>query len=66
MRLIRSVRAFLSQYPCCVSWVILSGGMTVLTLWAAQDRGLSAGQLAWLIVACVGLAGVCAWVLDLE
>jgi len=49
-----------------VSWVVLSVGMTFLVLWAAQDRGLSVGQLAGLVATCLGLASACVWILSWE
>jgi|YNPNPStandDraft_1061719.scaffolds.fasta_scaffold22446_2 thiamine transporter ThiT len=65
MRLVRGWQA-LSQHPRWVSWVVLSVGMTFLVLWAAQDRGLSVGQLAGLVATCLGLASACVWILSWE
>ena len=60
------LRAFCTQHQWLVSWLILSVGMAVLMLWAARDKGLSSWQLAWLVVACIGLAGACARVIAWE
>jgi hypothetical protein len=40
--------------------------MILILLVTAWDAGLTAGQLAWLVVACVGLAGLCTWIIGWE
>ncbi len=37
-----------------------------MMLLSAQGKGLSAGQLGGLVVACVGLAGASAWIIGWE
>lgn len=61
-----AVRGFLSKHPRLASWIVLSVGMVVILLWSAQGVELSARQLAWLAVACVALAGACAWIIGWE
>lgn len=63
---VSGIRAFLSQHPRLTSWIALSVGMVVLLLWAAWEKGLTASQLAGLVVATVGLAGACAWIIGWE
>jgi|YNPNPStandDraft_1061719.scaffolds.fasta_scaffold05308_3 hypothetical protein len=50
-------------YPRWSAWLILAAGMGGLMLWAAHDKGLSGGQLAAMLAACVLVAGVCAWLI---
>lgn len=65
MQLIKGLKLF-SRYPRWSSWAALSAGVVLLTLWAAQDRGLSVRQLAGLMVVCLGLAGACIGILSCE
>ena len=46
--------------------MILAVGMVGLMLLGANGKGLSAGQQGGLVVACVGLAGACAWIIGWE
>lgn len=57
---------FIGQHPRLAGWFILSIGMVILLLWAAHDKGLSAGQLGSLLVACIALAGACTWIINWE
>jgi hypothetical protein len=57
------MRAFARQHPRLVNWLILALGMTLLILAATQDKGLETLQVAWLVVTCVGLAGLCALIM---
>lgn len=59
-------RTFLDRHPRLVIWIVLAVGMVVMLLWAAQDKGLAPGQLAWLVLSCIGLAGACAWIIFWE
>jgi len=61
-----ALRSFLDRHPRLATWLVLAAGMTVLLLLAARGKELAPGQLAWLIVACVGLAGACAWIIAWE
>lgn len=62
----KSLRAFFTQHPRLMSWIVLAVGMVALLLWNAQDKGLLPSQMAWLVIACVGLAGACAWIIGWE
>ena len=59
-------RAFLAQHPRLVTWLILALGMVLLFLWAAKGRGLLPGQTLFLVLACIGLAGLCTWIIGWE
>ncbi|OGO04931.1 MAG: hypothetical protein A2Y73_06820 [Chloroflexi bacterium RBG_13_56_8] len=61
-----ALRTFFSKYPRLASWAILSVGMGAILLFSAQGKGLTVGQVAWLCLACVGLAGACAWIIGWE
>lgn len=61
-----TIKAFLSQHPRLASWAILAVGMVGLMLLGANGKGLSAGQQGGLVLACVGLAGACAWIIGWE
>jgi len=59
-------RAVFAQHPRLATWGVLSLGMVVLFLWAAQGRGLLLGQTLFLVLACIALAGLCAWIIGWE
>ncbi len=59
-------KALVDRHPRLATWLVLAVGMVALLLWAAQGKGLAPGQLAWLVVSCIGLAGACAWVISWE
>lgn len=58
--------AFFRQHPRLASWLVLSLGMVVMLLIAARDKGLAPVQLVWMLLATVGLAGACAWIISWE
>ena len=60
------LKGFLDRRPRLASWIILAIGMVALLLWAAPDDVLTAGQLMSLVVACIALAGACAWIIGWE
>jgi thiamine transporter ThiT len=60
-----SLKRFFTEHPRLASWVVLSVGMVILLVLTAPGT-LSAGQLAGLMVACVALAGACAWIISWE
>ena len=47
-------------------WAVLAIGMVAILLAAAQGKGLSVGQLGWLAISCVALAGACTWIIGWE
>ena len=62
----KNARVFFNQHPRLGSWIVLSIGMVALLLWAAYGKGLSTGQVGFLCLACVALAGACAWIISWE
>ena len=60
------MKLFFGRHPRLANWAFLSIGMVAMFLVAARGRGLTAGQLTSLIVACIGLAGACSWIISWE
>jgi hypothetical protein len=58
--------AFVKRHPRITAWVVLAVGMVAILVWSARDVGLELGQWAALIVATIGLAGLCVWIIGWE
>lgn len=54
------------RHPNLVMWAALSVGMVIILLLAARDVGFTTAQWLALMVATVGLAGLCAWIIGWE
>ena len=61
-----SLKQFAVQHPRLMSWFVLAVGMVVILVWSARDVGLLPAQWAALIVATIGLAGLCVWIIGWE
>lgn len=61
-----SLKQFVSQHPRLTAWLVLAIGMVAILAWSARDVGLLPGQWAALIVATIGLAGLCIWIIGWE
>lgn len=61
-----SLKQFFSQRPRLAAWLVLSIGMVAILIWSARDVGLLPRQWAALIVATIGLAGLCVWIIGWE
>ena len=61
-----SLKQFASQHPRLTAWLVLAIGMVVILIWSARDVGLLPGQWAALIIATIGLAGLCVWIIGWE
>jgi len=61
-----SLKQFVIQHPRLAAWLVLAVGMVVILIWSARDVGLLLGQWAALIVATIGLAGLCIWIIGWE
>ena len=59
-------RTFLDRHPRLATWLVLAVGMVILLVAFSRGKGLAPGQFAWLVVACIGLAGACAWIIGWE
>lgn len=60
------LRSFVNQHPRLSAWVVLAIGMVAILVWSARDVGLEPAQWAALIVATIGLAGLCVWIIGWE
>lgn len=60
------VRRFFTEHPRLAAWFVLAVGMVAILAWSARDVGLLPGQWAALIVATIGLAGLCIWIIGWE
>jgi hypothetical protein len=58
--------AFAQRHPRLTAWIILAVGMVAILVWSARDVGLLPGQWAALIVATIGVAGLCVWIIGWE
>ncbi len=57
---------FAKRHPQLVAWLVLAVGMVAILVFSARDVGLEAGQWAALVVATIGLAGLCVWIIGWE
>jgi protein-S-isoprenylcysteine O-methyltransferase Ste14 len=60
------VQAFIKRHPQLTAWFVLAVGMVAILIWSARDVGLEIGQWVALIVATIGLAGLCVWIIGWE
>jgi hypothetical protein len=58
--------SFVKNHPRLSAWIALAVGMVAILVWSARDVGLEPGQWAALIVATIGLAGLCVWIIGWE
>lgn len=61
-----SLKQFVNQHPRLTAWLVLAIGMVIILVWSARDVGLLPGQWAALIIATIGLAGLCVWIIGWE
>ncbi|MGI6209264.1 MAG: hypothetical protein ACOYEW_13760 [Anaerolineae bacterium] len=57
------LRGFAARHPQLVAWAVLAVVMVVMVAWSARDVGLLPGQMAAIILATIGLAGLCVWII---
>lgn len=55
-----------SRHPRVAAWIVLSAGMVGLIAYEAADVGLLLRQWIALIVATIGVAGLCVWIISWE
>ena len=60
------VKRFFNEHPRLSAWFVLAVGMVAILIWSARDVGLLPRQWAALIVATIGLAGLCIWIIGWE
>lgn len=61
-----SLKNFWNNYPVLSNWLVLAIGMVIILYVSARHVGFLPNQWAALIVATVGLAGLCAWIISWE
>ena len=61
-----AIKRFVVQHPRLTAWLVLAIGMVIILAWSARDVGLLPGQWVALIVATIGLAGLCVWIIGWE
>jgi hypothetical protein len=55
-----------STHPRIAAWIVLALGMVALLVYFGREVGLTAFNWASLIVATVGVAGLCIWIISWE
>jgi hypothetical protein len=66
MQIMDRIKAFASAKPRLAAWIALAIGMVIILIIAARDVGLLWNQWLFLILATVGLAGLCVWIIGWE
>jgi hypothetical protein len=61
-----ALKHWVNIHPKLAAWLVLAVGMVVLVVWSAKDVGLLPGQMLALVVATIGLAGLCVWIIGWE
>ncbi len=57
---------FMNEHPFLTMWAILAIGMVVILLITSRNVDLLPSQRLFMAVACVLLAGLCAWIVSWE
>jgi hypothetical protein len=60
------LKRFVGQHPRLTAWFVLAIGFVIILVISARNVGFTAGQWAALIVATIGLAGLCVWIIGWE
>ncbi len=60
------MRDWWERHPYLVSWFLLAVGMVAILLVSSRNVDLLPLQRFWLIVATIGLAGLCVWIISWE
>ncbi len=67
LSMLTKLKNFAEARPRLASWIFLAIGMVViLVISAPKDGTLTVGNWAFLILATIGLAGLCAWIIGWE
>ena len=60
------VRAWANAHPRLAAWIGLSIGMVIILVIASNGAGLQPGNLLFLVLATIGVAGLCVWIIGWE
>lgn len=55
--------SFARRHPQLLAWAVLAVLMVAMVLYSARDVSLLASQRFFIILATVGLAGLCVWII---
>ncbi len=61
-----NLKRFWNEHPALSNWVVLAVGMVIILIFSARQVGFEPGQWTALVGATIGLAGLCAWILNWE
>ncbi|HQV71129.1 MAG TPA: hypothetical protein PLJ62_13690 [Thermoflexales bacterium] len=61
-----NIRAWASGHPKLSAWAFLGLGMVIILVFAARDAGLLWNQWLFLVLATLGVAGLCVWIIGWE
>jgi hypothetical protein len=64
--LLSRVQVTYQAHPLLATWAVLAVGMVIILLWASRDVDLLLQQRLFLVLATIGLAGLCAWIIGWE
>jgi hypothetical protein len=64
--MLAKLKAFAEKHPRLAAWILLAIGMVIILIIAARDVGLLWNQWLFLILATIGLAGLCVWIISWE
>jgi Flp pilus assembly protein TadB len=64
--MIAKLKTWAGLHPKLAAWLFLAIGMVVILIIAARDVGLLWNQWLFLILATIGLAGLCVWIIGWE
>ncbi|HEY8477926.1 MAG TPA: hypothetical protein VIN09_13765 [Chloroflexota bacterium] len=62
----QQLRSFYERHPFLVNWILLSIGMVAILLYSARNVDLQPTQLLAMVVATVGVAALCVWIISWE
>ncbi len=60
------MRDWWNRHPFLTSWLLLAVGMVAILLVSSRNVELLLMQRFWLVVATIGLAGLCVWIISWE
>lgn len=66
MEVVPLVKEFVKKHPQFTAWAVLAVGMVAMLVYSAKDVGLLPTQMAALVAATIGLAGLCVWIINWE
>ncbi len=61
-----NIRAWANEHPKLTAWALLGLGMVVILVLAAREEALVWTQWLFLILATIGAAGLCVWIISWE